>query len=150
MGPAGGGRWPGRLGQPTTSSQAPSLLMTGLYSSDTGDSAHLSSLCTFRAPLGGPQCGVNQNPPLKTPKQCHQLLGLSPLLFQASPSEETLTLLRNTCIEVGGLSLDEDRVLFLMVYTKKSALLVQRCYSKAHSFPLDQLLKTPVPPARRL
>lgn len=66
MGPAGGGlAWAVR--PTTTSSQAPSLLMTGLYSSDTGVSAHLSSLCTFRAPLGGPQCGVNQNPPLKTP-----------------------------------------------------------------------------------
>lgn len=70
--------------------------MTGLYSSDTGVSAHLSSLCTFRAPLGGPQCGINQNPPLKTPKQCHQLPGLSPQLLQALPSEETLAQLRNT------------------------------------------------------
>lgn len=150
MGPAGGGGWPGRLDQPTTSLQAPSLLMTGLYSADTGVSAHLSCLCTFRAPLGGPQCGVNQNPPLKTPKQCHQLPGLSPQLLQVSPSEETLALLRNTCIEVGGLPPDEDRVLFPMFHTKKSALLVQHCYSEAHSFSLDQLLKTPVPPARRL
>lgn len=145
MGPAGGGlAWVVR--PTTTSSQAPSLLMTGLYSSDTGVSAHLSSLCTFRAPLGGPQCGVNQNPPLKTPKQGHQLLGLSPQLLQASPPEKTLALLRNTCIEVGGSLPDEDRVLFLKFFTKKSALLVQHCYSKAHSFPLDQLLKTPVPP----
>lgn len=109
-----------------------------------------SPLCARSVlPLEDP-CGVNQNPPLKTPKQCHQLPGLSPQLLQASPPEETLALLRNTCIEVGGSSPDEDRVLFLMFYTKKPALLVQHCYSKAHSFPLDQLLKTPVPPARRL
>lgn len=91
-----------------------------------------------------------QPKPTSENPQCHQFPGLSPQLLQAPPPEETLALLRNTCIEVGGSSPDEDRVLFLMFYTKKAALLVQHCYSKAHSFPLDQLLKTPVPPARRL
>lgn len=125
-----------------------------------GHSAHLCSVCTLHAGLGGAQAPawLHAPPTSNTFQWCRQLPALMslqgphcspgihrlrlPAAKPTSVSRKAFALLRSSCVVARHHT--EGGIVFLNFYTEIPMLQVKHRSSKAYSFPLHQQLKMPV------